>query len=534
MTIKSETRAGRALCKSIALFVTSGLAGAFALGPASAQRPLLSEEPLAIDDMVLARRASEANDPAEALARYLRVLAREPRDLEALTGAGKASLDIGDANAAISFYARAEEIEPRNGRIKAGLASAMVQLVQPKIALKLFDEAVSYGVPVADIASDRGLAYALRGDSKHARADYQLALAAHPDPETTRRLALTQAIDGDSVSAMATLDSLLRKQDKAAWRDRVFIQALSGDVSGAQKIADAMLQRDQAAALQPFLVRLAKLRPSQQAAAVHFGQFPSDGRQYSEAELFAAAGSSPPPEIPVVTRPRATSSSSDEQGDGIDEQTEPSSGGRQRQGRNKAADRASADSEVARSSGVLTASKPDVIAQTRFATSAFKPNASEHKMDAKDSESPDKKTPAARTTDKQDARNPAKDSKRKESAEAKTDRDKKDRDKKLAKTEPKTTPAKSKNPERYWVQIATGSYRPDLGKEWTRLKGKYPALLGHRSAWTTPLNRTNRLLVGPFKTGDEAQSFVNKTTGAGFVTSPFTSSAGQSVDPVSP
>ncbi len=200
--------------------------------------------------MVLAKEANAANDPSEALARYLRVLAHEPRDLDALTGAGRASLDIGDPNSALSFYARAEEIAPKDGTIKAGLASAMVQLVQPRPALKLFEEAVALGVPVADIAADRGLAYALRGDSKRARADYQLALSAHPSPETTRRLAITQAIDGDPAGAMATLTPLLQRQDKAAWRDRVFVQALSGDVKTAQATANALLYAQQAAALE--------------------------------------------------------------------------------------------------------------------------------------------------------------------------------------------------------------------------------------------------------------------------------------------
>jgi hypothetical protein len=71
-------------------------------------------------------------DPAEAMSRYLRILATSPLNLDALTGAGVSALAIGDANAAVSFFARAEQIAPRNGRIKAGLASGLVQLEQPK------------------------------------------------------------------------------------------------------------------------------------------------------------------------------------------------------------------------------------------------------------------------------------------------------------------------------------------------------------------------------------------------------------------
>jgi len=540
------------------------------------QKPLLPQEAVATDDMVLAQRAAAANDPAEALARFLRVLAHEPRDLNALMGAGKASLDIGDANAAVSFYARAEEIEPRNGRIKAGLGSAMVQLMQPRPALRFFEEAVQYGVSPVEIAADRGMAYALRGDSKHARADYELALANQPSDETTRRLAVTQAIDGDVPGAMATLDRLLRRQDKAAWRDRVFLLALGGDLAGAQRTANAMLPREQAVALQPFLDRLPKLRASQQAAAILLGQFPSDGKQYSESDLAAAAGSPPP--LPAVQKPAIDSrrgDSSNEEGDGVLDED---------QGKKRIAAKKTKAGLETRSpnivsndgkNAVLTASKPDVLALVtpdgpvsarpaksieqpatprnpalgepglatwRLGTTpaqsiaAASPNAAETKKPsaARDEQAFSAKpgeSKAGKSGDKGDAKGNAK---RIETGSA--DEDKKDKLKQKkelkAKEEAKKATAAKKEPQRYWVQVATGAFRPDLGKEWAKLKAKYPAILGKRSAWATPLNHTNRLLIGPFKSNDEAQSFVNKAAGRGFGTSTFTSSPGQSVQPI--
>ncbi|MDB5685143.1 MAG: hypothetical protein JWM75_2841, partial [Sphingomonas bacterium] len=190
-----------------------------------------------------------ADDPVEALGRYLRVLATMPRNLDALKGAGRAALAIGDANAAISFFARAEAITPRDGRIKSGLAAALVQMEQPKTALKLFGEAVALGVPEAELASDRGLAYDLRGDNRRAQQDYALALRSAPDDETTRRLALSQAISGDRTGAMATLDALLRRQDRAAWRVRAFVLALTGDRAGAEQTAMQVMPAMQAQAL---------------------------------------------------------------------------------------------------------------------------------------------------------------------------------------------------------------------------------------------------------------------------------------------
>ena len=244
-------------------------------------------------------------DPVEALGRYLRVLSTMPRNLDALTGAGKSALAIGDANAAISFFARAEEISPRDGRIKFGLASALVQVEQPKTALKLFGEAVSLGVPEGEVAGDRGLAYDLRGENRRAQADYTQALRWRPDDEITRRLAVSQAISGDRQAAMATLDALLRRQDRAAWRVRAFVLALTGDRSGAEEAALAVMPRGQAEALLPYFGRLAALGPGEKAAAVHLGQFPADRRTITPSQPVFSAAATPVSTPAPVGGPRS-------------------------------------------------------------------------------------------------------------------------------------------------------------------------------------------------------------------------------------
>lgn len=228
-------------------------------------------------------------DPASELARYLRMVTANPRNLEALTGAGRAALDVGDAQAAIGFYARAEAIAPRNGRVKAGLGSALVMLNQEQAALRYFDEATDLGVPEADIASDRGLAYDLRGSAKRAQRDYGIALKRGDDAETTRRLALSMAITGDGNGALVLLDPLLRKQDTAAWRARAFILAMTGDATGANKAAEAVMPASTAAGFAPFFRKLPSLRPGEKAAAVHFGHFPGENRPMRIDDLFNQA-----------------------------------------------------------------------------------------------------------------------------------------------------------------------------------------------------------------------------------------------------
>lgn len=228
-------------------------------------------------------------DPATALGRYLRVITANPRNLDALTGAGRAALQVGDAQAAIGFYARAEQISPRNGRVKAGLGSALVLLNQEQAALRYFDDATNLGIAEADIASDRGLAHDLRGSSKRAQRDYAIALKRGADDETTRRMALSMAITGERDAALALLDPLLRRQDTAAWRARAFILAMTGDTAGANRAAESVMPASLAAGFAPFFRKLPSLRPGEKAAAVHFGLFPGEARPMRIDDLFNQA-----------------------------------------------------------------------------------------------------------------------------------------------------------------------------------------------------------------------------------------------------
>ena len=198
-----------------------------------------------------------APDPVNTLSVHLRTLAANPRNLFALLGAGQAALDVGDPNAALGFFARADEIDPRSGKAKAGLASALVMLEKPDDALRLFGEAVSLGVSESDISGDRGLAYDLRGDARRAQRDYAVALRRGPDDEVTRRYALSLGISGDRNQALTMLDPLLRKEDQGAWRARAFILAMNNDVSGANAIARQVMPASLAGTMSPFLTRLA-------------------------------------------------------------------------------------------------------------------------------------------------------------------------------------------------------------------------------------------------------------------------------------
>ncbi|MFN5243927.1 MAG: tetratricopeptide repeat protein, partial [Novosphingobium sp.] len=201
-------------------------------------------------------------------------LARNPRDVDALIEAGKASAAIGDAEAAMGFYRRADQLQPANANIKAGLAGAMVMAEDPYGAIPLFEAAERIGPVDPRLLSERGLAYDLVGDNELAQRYYRQALSVGPDDETLRRLALSQAISGDRRGMEVTLSPLLQKQDKAAWRTRAFAFAILGLATEAESIARANLPEAAAGGMVAYLRYMPRLTPAQQAAAANLGHFP--------------------------------------------------------------------------------------------------------------------------------------------------------------------------------------------------------------------------------------------------------------------
>ena len=201
-------------------------------------------------------------------------LAANPRDISALLDAGNAALSLGDTDAALGFFGRADQLSPGDPRVKAALASALVKNEDPFAAIPLFEAAERAGARDGTLAGDRGLAYDLVGDNLSAQRYYRQALAAAPSDEVTRRLALSQAIAGDRKGSEATLSAQLRRNDPGAWRTRAFTLAILGDTEEAVKIANGTMPRDLSEAMIPYLRYMGRLTPAQQAAAANFGHFP--------------------------------------------------------------------------------------------------------------------------------------------------------------------------------------------------------------------------------------------------------------------
>ncbi|WP_150295533.1 SPOR domain-containing protein [Sphingobium estronivorans] len=247
------------------------LGGLLLAGTAPLQ-PTWAQPALAQPGQVQAIRPSGA----ENLNRNLARLASNPRDVTALIGAGEAALDLDDARAAAGFFARADTLQPNNGKVKAGLGRVMLQNQNPGEALRLFDQATRLGYPETSLLSDRGLARDMTGDQAGAQRDYQAALQRMPDDvELTHRYAASLGISGQVDAAEQVLKPLLYKSDRAAWRYRAFILAMNNRQGDAKKIAEQTMPAQLASALLPYMQKMPYLTAAQKAAAVHFGHFPT-------------------------------------------------------------------------------------------------------------------------------------------------------------------------------------------------------------------------------------------------------------------
>jgi Flp pilus assembly protein TadD len=214
--------------------------------------------------------------PGAALARYVRTLASDPSDFQSLVGAGRAAIQLGDAQAAAGFFARADEANPRSPLPQAGMGAVAVANGEPLAALPYFKRAQQLGAALSTFACDRGLAYDLMGQQAAAQADYRAALSGRDADEARRRLALSLAISGDRSNALTALAPLAAKGDPEVPRVRAFVLALTGDSNGAMSAINAAMPGSWSQ-LAPFMQRLPGLSPPQKAAAVNLGIFPDAG-----------------------------------------------------------------------------------------------------------------------------------------------------------------------------------------------------------------------------------------------------------------
>lgn len=237
---------------------------------------------------------------AEQLRAAMRRISYNPSDADALADAGNASLTLGDANAGLNFFTRANALRPGNGRIVSGLATATVRTENPFEALRLFDDAVRLGVAERSIAADRALAFDLLGNFGRAQQDYKLARTAATSDDLIIRQAISLSLAGQKPEADAMLLPLLQKNSAVAWRARAFMLAARGDFRESTKVTQGFMDATLAQRMERYLRLMPDLTGAQQAAAIHLGHFPASQYVGRDSEQVRQVASTIPQVAPSV------------------------------------------------------------------------------------------------------------------------------------------------------------------------------------------------------------------------------------------
>lgn len=506
-------------------------------------------------------------------------LGRNPQDVGALIDAGNAALGLGDVDAAVGFFSRADQIQPNSPRVRAGLAGALVHNGNPYDAIPLFAEAEAAGGMDPLLSAERGLAYDLVGDNATAQKYYRAALALGPNDEATRRLALSQAINGDRTGMEATLAPLLFRGDKSAQRIHAFALAIAGKSEEAVSIAYRVMPQDLAAGISPYLRYLPRLTRAQQAAAAMFGHFPraaeighddprvlryappehvataettlvprgeplgsKGGRASQEKERKVKKGKEP--ELAIATPPRVVPPDFNprrEESEAPSVLTKPQPAIVTPPPTPRPAVSAVAKPVIVPPATVIVPAPTNVTPPQPAATSP----APALSVAANSFDLGQVGKPAALAKPVVPPPVPiARPAKPPSFAEAFGDIGAPQAKpvpssgavdvRKLAAARAKAeAAAKPAHPSRIWVQLGTGRDKSALGFTWRGLIKDSPEVLRGKAPAITEWGRTNRLLTGPFETEAAASTFLNKLKKAGVDAFLWTSPAGQVVDPIS-
>jgi len=515
------------------------------------------------------------SEPAGAaeLRAAMRRISINPSDADAMADAGNASLALGDANAALNFFTRANTLRPGNSRIVSGLATATVRTENPFEALRLFDQAVRLGANERAIALDRALAFDLLGNFGRAQQDYKLARTASTSDDLIIRQAVSLSLSGQKEAADAMLLPLLQRNSAAAWRARAFMLAARGDLRESTKVAQGFMDASSALRMERFFRLMPSLTDAQKAAAIHLGHFPTGqavGRDSEQVRRIASTL----PQAPVVSGdnrlipsgtalgPKATPSRDSKSTPKTDTSRLGTATARGKVDEPQNTRTASVSNnalpapETARPLVSATSPKPvstqPPAAITPVPTTAVAVTAvitpqptqssgstaeplpvSQVPATAMQASEPAPAAPVASSRFDLGAIVEAIDIPESEQRPSQVPVDLK-KLKPVVKVDPKLA-AKAKaekdHPARFWVQIATGN-ADALGFDYRKLSKTYAGLLKSRKAFTAEWGRTDRLLVGPFADQKAAKKWEGDYKKAGGDAFMWKSEIGEVVNPL--
>ena len=167
--------------------------------------------------------------PAEALASMDRVIALEPRNVDAYTAAASALDALGRKAEARDYLEKAIAVEPENKFLRTSLAMNLASTGDVARAIEVY-KALVHDYPGDHVLRQHlGVAYGVAGDYANAIDSFKQAIALNPTPIAYLNLAVASKRTGDIAEAVRYL--------------RLYLADPKGESPASVKAAEAELQR---------------------------------------------------------------------------------------------------------------------------------------------------------------------------------------------------------------------------------------------------------------------------------------------------
>jgi len=168
----------------------------------------------------LAIALQAADNVKEAMPLFAEVVAARPDDAEALTNAGLAHVQLGDAKGGIPLYLRALKLTPSNPTLREDLGVAYLQQADLDHALEQFRAGLLLDDQSAQLHYDLALALKLKDDLAAAVPEFERAAALDPqlpDPPFTLGILYMQQGKFEKSAASFEAALALRPDNGEAW-----------------------------------------------------------------------------------------------------------------------------------------------------------------------------------------------------------------------------------------------------------------------------------------------------------------------------
>jgi Flp pilus assembly protein TadD len=192
----------------------------------------------ALSGTKIADVAIASGEPSIALRALDAVLAKDPRNTDALLREGKVYLMVGNTAAAETSYRRALAINGRLDEARLGLAKIWLG-TDPVQAEKVLLEVVGRDPSNTAALNNLGVSRDLQGRHVEAQEAYNKALQAQPDLASARQnLGLSLALSGKPKEGVEMLDQLAKAgtQDRKVRDDLAVALTLSGQANEAGQV----------------------------------------------------------------------------------------------------------------------------------------------------------------------------------------------------------------------------------------------------------------------------------------------------------